>query len=143
MSITKEDFDSAIADLKATFVEALSPLRESVSVLIESATAEHGEETDADGEAEDLVPALDPVEVAEKFNDSGLPKVSLHRIAEALKVESNTKSVDELIADEKSYVLAVSESAAAPADTYGVIQEATNTKPNDEFDAVVSRITRK
>jgi hypothetical protein len=142
--ITKEEFEAAIDDLKSTLVEALTPLRESISVLVEAATPAEGEEVlpaeTVEVEAED---AIDPVDVAVKFNESGLPKLALSRVAEALKSETNSKSVDELIADEKAYVVAVSESASAPADTYGVIQEATNTKPIDEFDAVVSRIKRK
>jgi len=86
---------------------------------------------------------LDPVEVAEKFNESGLPKISLKRVAEAMKSETNTKNVDELIADEKSYVSAVSESAtqAVANETTGVISEASTTTLADEFDAITSRIS--
>lgn len=138
--ITKEEFEAAIADLKSTFVEAISPLRESVSVLVESTTPA---ETEATDEVADEVEALDPVDVAEKFNESGLPKISLKRVAEAMKSETNTKSVDELIADEKAYVSAVSESAATPAlvaDTVGVINEGVKTTPADEWNTVVSRI---
>lgn len=141
--ITKEEFEAAIDDLKATLVEALTPLRESISVLVESATPAEGAEETVEPTAEVVEETIDPVDVAVKFNESGLPKLALQRVAEALKSESNEKSVDELIADEKAYVVAVAESTAAPADTYGVIQEATNTKPTDEFDAIVSRIKRK
>lgn len=142
MSITKEDFEAAIADLKATFVEAISPLRESVSVLVEAATP--AEETEV---IEESAPSVDPVEVAEKFNESGLPKVSLQRIAEAMKSETNTKTVDELIADEKAYADSIREGfvseAQASADVSGVVHEAKSSSTADEFDAVVSRIKRK
>jgi hypothetical protein len=141
--ITKEEFEAAFDDLKATLVEALTPLRESMSVLVEAATPTEGEETPVEETPEVVEEAINPVDVAMKFNESGLPTLALQRIAESLKSQSNTKSVDELIADEKAYVVAVSESTTAPADTYGVIQEATTTKTADEFDAVVSRITRK
>lgn len=139
--ITKEEFEAAITDLKATLVEALSPLRESISVLVEAATPAETEEV-----AEEETPELDPVEVAEKFNESGLPKIALQRVAEALKSEANTKSVDELIADEKAYASSIRESIAvdaAPVVETGVIQEAIASTPADEFDAIVSRITRK
>lgn len=138
MSITKEEFEVAIADLKAAFVEALTPVVESVSILAEAAKpAEEieGEET----------PALDPVEVAEKFNESGLPKIALTRVAEALKSESNTKTVDELIADEVAYATAiraevVTEAAAPAAEVVGTIKEsAAPTTLIDEFEAIVSR----
>jgi len=148
MSITKEEFDAAIADVKATFVEALTPLRESVVTLVESATAA-AEEADAAVEetetVEDEAPALDPVEVAEKFNESGLPKIALTRVVEALKSETNTKTVDELIAEEKNYVSLVSESAvtAVATSTSGVIREAATTNLVDEWAAITSRITRK
>jgi hypothetical protein len=140
--ITKEEFEAAFADLKSALVEAISPLSESVKTLVESATPAETEGTD---EAAEEVEAVDPVEIAEKFNESGLPKISLKRVAEALKSETNTKSVDELIADEKSYVTAVSESAvtATVADTTGVITEATKTNSADEFDAIVSRLAGK
>jgi hypothetical protein len=140
--ITKEEFEAAFADLKSALVEAISPLSESVKTLVESATPAETEGTD---EAAEEVEAVDPVEVAEKFNESGLPKISLKRVAEAMKSETNTKSVDELIADEKSYVTAVSESAvtATVADTTGVITEATKTNSADEFDAIVSRLAGK
>ena len=140
--ITKEEFEAAFADLKSALVEAISPLSESVKTLVESATPAETEGTD---EAAEEVEAVDPVEIAEKFNESGLPKISLKRVAEAMKSETNTKSVDELIADEKSYVTAVSESAvtATVADTTGVITEATKTNSADEFDAIVSRLTSK
>ena len=141
--ITKEEFEAAIDDLKSTLVEALTPLRESISVLVEAATPAEGEETPVEETPEVVEEAINPVDVAMKFNESGLPTLALQRIAESLKAESNTKSVDELIADEKAYVVAVSESTNAPADAYGVIQEATTTKTADEFDAIVSRIKRK
>lgn len=144
--ITKEEFEAAIADLKATFVEALAPLNETVQVLVEAATP--AEETEGEEVAEDAAPALDPVEVAEKFNDSGLPKIALQRVAEALKSETNTKSVDELIESEKAYADSLRETItvveAAPAvEATGVIQEATASTPADEFDAIVSRIVKK
>ena len=138
--ITKEEFDAAMADIKTTLVEAITPLRESVSVLIEAATP--AETDEAADEAVEEVEAVDPVEVAEKFNESGLPKISLKRVAEAMKSETNTKTVDELIADEKAYVSAVSESAAKAetVDTTGVISEANTNTLADEFNAVVTRI---
>lgn len=141
--ITKEEFEAAIDDLKSTLVEALTPLRESISVLVEAATPAEGEELTEDATVEVVAEeAIDPVDVAVKFNESGLPKLALHRVAEAMK--SNTdKTVDELIADEKSYVLAVSESAAAPLDTFGAIMEATTTNTTDEFDSIVARISKK
>ena len=94
---------------------------------------------------EDEAPALDPVEVAEKFNESGLPKIALTRVVEALKSETNTKTVDELIAEEKNYVSLVSESAvtAVATSTSGVIREAATTNLVDEWAAITSRITRK
>ncbi len=142
--ITKEEFEAAIDDLKSTLVEALTPLRESISVLVEAATPAEGEEVvPAETPEVEVEEAIDPVDVAVKFNESGLPKLALSRVAEALKSESNTKSVDELIADEKAYVVAVSESAAAPVDTFGVIQEAITTTKTDEFDAIVARISKK
>ena len=141
--ITKEEFEAAIEDLKTTVVEALTPLRESISVLVEAATPAEGEEEALTETVEVVEESVNPVDVAVKFNESGLPTLALQRIAETLKSESNQKSVDELIADEKAYVVAVSESTSAPADTYGVIQEATTMKTTDEFDAVVSRIKRK
>lgn len=142
--ISKEDFDAAVADIKATLVEAISPLRESVSVLAES-LATPAEEATADEAAADEVEAVDPVDVAVKFNESGLTNVSIARIAESLKASTNTKSVDELIEAEKAYVTAVSESAvsAIAADTTGVISEAIKTNPVDELDAIVSRIAGK
>ena len=139
--ITKEEFDSAIADLKSTLVEALSPLRESISVLVEAATPAETEEA-----AEEVTPELDAVEVAEKFNESGLPKIALQRVAEALRAETNTKSVDELIADEKAYAASIRESIveAAPVVETGVIHEAlASTTPADEFNAIVGRIIKK
>lgn len=141
MSITKEDFEAAVADLKATFVEAISPLRESVSVLVEAATP--AEETEV---LEESTPALDPVDIAEKFNESGLPKVALRRVAEALKSESNEKSVDDLIADEKAYADSIRETikVEVPAEEgVGVVHEAAKShSPKDELDAIVSRIAK-
>ena len=139
MSITKEEFDAAIADIKAAFVEAISPVIESVSILAEAA-APAEEEVVSEETTED---AIDPVDIATKFNESGLPKLALQRVAEAMKLGSE-KSVDELISDEKAYVSAVSESVTAPAaDTYGVIHEASSTSPVDELEAIVSRIAGK
>jgi hypothetical protein len=139
--LTKEELDAAIADVKATFAEAFGSLQDSVKFLVESATPAETEE--APEEDAEEVEAVDPVEVAEKFNESGLPKIALKRIAEAMKSETNVKTVDELIADEKNYVSAVSESATkkvAAVETTGVINEATTTTTADEFDAVLSRI---
>jgi hypothetical protein len=137
MSITKEEFEAAIADLKTAFVEALTPVVESVSILAEAAKPAdvvEGEET----------PALDPVDVAEKFNESGLPKIALARVAESLKSESNTKTVDELLADEVAYAAAirteVTEAAAVEAPVAGTVKEAAkSTTLLDEFEAIVSR----
>ena len=158
--ITKEDFEVAIADLKATFVDALTPLRESVSVLIESATAEEEpavepelepevEETTEETEvaAEQEAEALDPVEVAEKFNESGLPKIALKRISESLKAGS-AKTLDELIEDEKAYAASLRESVATPAaaEVVGIVHEAAAKSVStaaDELNAIVSRITKK
>ena len=138
MSITKEEFDAAIADLKTAFVEAISPVVESVSILAEAAKPAEVVE----GEEETL-DAIDPVDIASKFNESGLPKLALQRVAEAMKLGSE-KSVDELIADEKAYVSAVSESVNAPvAGTHGVIHEASTTSPSDEWEAITSRIAGK
>jgi hypothetical protein len=139
--LTKEELDAAIADVKATFAEAFGNLQESVKFLVESATPAETEE--ATDEAAEEVEAVDPVEVAEKFNESGLPKIALKRVAEAMKSETNTKTVDELIADEKNYVSSVSESAVkkvAAVETTGVISESTTTTTADEFEAVLSRI---
>lgn len=145
MSITKEEFEAAIADLKTTFVEALSPLRESVSVLVESATAEP-EETEIES-VEDTAPALDPIDVAEKFNESGLPKIALQRISESLKSADNSKTIDELIEGEKAYADSLREAVTAPtSEVVGVVHEATKTGASstaDEFDAIVSRISKK
>lgn len=135
MSITKEEFEAAVADLKEAFVEALGPLRESVSVLVEAATP-----ADAEATEEEVVDAIDPVEVAEKFNESGLPKVALTRVAEALKSETNTKSVDELIADEKAYADAILADAPVAEEVVGTVQEAKTTSLSDEFAAITSRI---
>jgi len=144
MSITKEEFEAAIAELKTAFVEALSPVIESVSILAEAATPAEVEPT-AEGEAEEAEPAIDPVDLAAKLNESALPKIALTRVVEALKSESNTKTADELIADEKAYVAQVSESAAATSNTtFGVIEEAsTNNTPANELDAIVSRLAGK
>jgi hypothetical protein len=139
--ITKEDFDAAIADLKETLVDAITPLRESVSILVEAATPAE-EEVVAEETTEVVAEALNPVDVAVKFNESGLPKLALARVAESMKAGSE-KSVDDLIADEKAYVVAVSESATAPSDTYGAIQEATSTNTTDEFDSIIARISKK
>ncbi len=139
--ITKEDFDAAIADLKETLVDAITPLRESVSILVEAATP--AEDKLVESEAVEVVAeAINPVDVAVKFNESGLPKLALARVAESMKAGSE-KSVDDLIADEKAYVVAVSESATAPSDTYGAIQEATSTNTTDEFDSIIARISKK
>jgi hypothetical protein len=140
MSISKEEFEAAIADLKETFVEALSPLRESVSVLVEAATPAETEATEEVVE-EEVADALDPVEVAEKFNESGLPKVALTRVAEAMKSETNTKSVDELIAEEKAYADAlIADAAVATEEVVGTVQEASSSSISDEFAAITSRI---
>jgi hypothetical protein len=140
MSISKEEFEAAIADLKETFVEALSPLRESVSVLVEAATPAETEATEEVVE-EEVADALDPVEVAEKFNESGLPKIALSRVAEAMKSETNTKSVDELIAEEKAYADAIRADVAVEAESVvGTVQEAKTTSLADEFASITSRI---
>jgi hypothetical protein len=142
MSISKEEFEAAIADLKTAFVEALTPVVESVSILAEAAKPAEVEE----GEALEVEPALDPVEVAEKFNESGLPKVALTRVAEALKSENNTKTVEELLAEEKAYADAlraenVTVTEAAPV---GKITEAAKESTlMDEFNAIVSRNVTK
>lgn len=145
MSITKEEFDAAIAEVKAAFVEAIAPLRESVSVLVEAAAADEAEVTADETEpVEDATPALDPVEVAEKFNESGLPKIALTRVAESLKSEANTKTVDELIAAEKSYADALRADVAVEAPVVGFVQEAAKaTSALDEFEAITSRIANK
>jgi len=136
MSITKEEFEAAVADLKEAFVEALGPLRESVSVLVEAATP-----ADAEATEEEVVDAIDPVEVAEKFNESGLPKIALSRVAEAMKSETNTKSVDELIAEEKAYADAIRADVAVEAElVVGTVQEAKSTSLADEFASITSRI---
>jgi hypothetical protein len=137
MSISKEEFDAAIADLKEAFVEALSPLRESVSVLVEAATPA---EIDATDSVEEVIDALDPVEVAEKFNESGLPKIALSRVVEAMKSETNTKSVDELISEEKAYADALRADVVVNEKVVGSVQEAKTTSFADEFSAITSRI---
>jgi len=139
MSITKEELEAAVADLKEAFVEAISPLRESVSVLVEAATPA---ETDADVQE---ITSLDPVEVAEKFNESGLPKVALQRVSESLKSETNTKTVDELIEEEKAYAESIRETLVVPAPEFvGVIHEAGKAStPASELETIVSRIAGK
>ena len=139
MSITKEELEAAVADLKDAFVEAISPLRESVSVLVEAATP-----AEADTEIQE-VPSLDPVEVAEKFNESGLPKVALMRVSEGLKSETNTKTVDELIEEEKAYAESIRESLVVPAAEFvGVVHEAGKAStPASELETIVSRIAGK
>lgn len=138
MSITKEEFEAAIADLKTAFVEALTPVVESVSILAEAAKPVIAEES---AEAVDAEPALDPVDVAEKFNESGLPRIALARVAEALKAEGNTKTVDELLEAEVAYAAALrADSATTEAAPAGHIQEAAaKTTLIDEFEAIVSR----
>lgn len=138
MSITKEELEAAVADLKDAFVEAISPLRESVSVLVEAATPAEIDATDS--VEEEVVDALDPVEVAEKFNESGLPKIALTRVAEAMKSETNTKSIDELIADEKAYAEALRADVVVADEVVGTVQEAATTSLSDEFAAITSRI---
>jgi len=140
--ITKEEFEAAMLDLKTTVVEALTPLRESISALVEAATPAEGQEVE--GEPEEVTEAINPVDVAVKFNESRLPTMALARIAETLKSELNQKNVDELIADEKNYVTAISESSSVPSATFGVIEEATpSMTAADEFDAIVNRISKK
>lgn len=138
MSITKEEFDAAIADLKTAFVEAITPVVESVSILAEAAKP-----AELTVDEEETLEAVNPIDIAVKFNESGLPTKALSRVVEALKSEANEKSVDELIADEKAYVAEISESVAiAPeVDTTGVIHEATKSSLADEFAAVVNRIS--
>ena len=143
--ITKEEFEAVIADLKESFVAAIAPLQESVTVLVEAATPAETEEV-----VEDETPELDPVEVAEKFNESGLPKIALTRVAEAMKSETNTKTVDELIEAEKAYAdsirasMVVTESVApAAVEATGVIQEASASSTADEFDSIIARISKK
>jgi hypothetical protein len=138
MSITKEELEAAVADLKDAFVEAISPLRESVSVLVEAATPAEIDATDS--VEEEVVDALDPVEVAEKFNESGLPKIALTRVAEAMKSETNTKSIDELIADEKAYAEALRADVVVADEVVGTVQEAATSSLSDEFAAITSRI---
>jgi len=89
-------------------------------------------------------PTLDPVDVAEKFNESRLPKIALARVAESLKSESNTKTVDELLAEEVAYAAAirteVTEAVAVEAPVAGTIKEAAkSTTLLDEFEAIVTR----
>ena len=131
MSITKEEFDAAIASVKEAFVEAIKPVVESVSVLAEAAKP-------VEGDAEAVVEALDPVEIATKFNESGLPKLALARVAEAMKNDSE-KTVEELLEAEKAYVAAVSETATPNTDATGVVHEAKTSNLLDEWEAIVSR----
>jgi hypothetical protein len=140
MSITKEEFDAAIADLKSAFVEALSPVVESVSVLVESAKP-----VEVEGDEADVAPALDAVDIAEKFNESGLPKIALQRIAESLKSDNNVKSLDELIVDEKAYAASLREAFAPASEEVGVIHEsvAKSSSLLDEFSAIAARISGK
>ncbi len=140
MSITKEEFDAAIADLKNAFVEALSPVVESVSVLVESAKP-----AEVEGDVADEAPALDPVEIAEKFNESGLPKIALQRVAESLKSDINVKSLDELIADEKAYADSLREAIAPATEEVGVVHESVAKSNNllDEFGAIAARLSGK
>jgi hypothetical protein len=139
MSITKEELDAAVVAIQEAFVEAISPLRESVSVLVEAATPA---ETDADVQE---ITSLDPVEVAEKFNESGLPKVALQRVSESLKSETNTKTVDELIEEEKAYAESIREAIVVPAPEFvGVVHEASKAStPASELETIVSRIAGK
>lgn len=157
--ITKEEFEAAIADLKATFVETMTPIKEQFTALMESASADAVEpeieeieeapvaeeapaEEDVTEEATEVAESIDPVDVALKLNESGLPKVALARVAEAMKADPS-KTVDELIEAERAYVTAVSESAAVSVDTYGAITESVKTTHSDEFEAVISRIVNK
>jgi len=138
MSITKEEFDAAIADLKTAFVEALTPVVESVSILAEAAKP-----AEFTAEEEATLEAVNPIDIAVKFNESGLPTKALSRVVEALKSEANVKSVDELITDEKAYVAEITESVvtAPEADTTGVIHEASKSSLVDEFADIVNRIS--
>lgn len=131
MSITKEELDAAFAEFKTAFVEALTPVVEAVSLLVEAAKP-----AEVDGEA------ITAVELAAKFNESGLPKLALDRVVEALKADES-KSVDDLIATERAYVTAINESIAPAADNSGVIHEAKTSTLADEFDAIVSRHSNK
>lgn len=140
MSITKEEFEAAVAELKAAFVEALSPIVESVSVLVESAKPAEIEE------GTEEVPALDAIDIAEKFNESGLPKIALQRVAEALKAETTVKTIDELIEDEKAYAVSLREAITPAAETVGVVHESvakTTSTLSEDFNTVVSRIMGK
>jgi hypothetical protein len=147
MSITKEEFEAAIADLKTTLVESFSPLMEQVSVLVEAATP-----AETIDEVEDAAEAVDPIDVAEKFNESGLPSIALKRVAESLKSESNTKTVDELLEAEKAYATSLREAIAVPtaatAEVVGIVHEAEKTSVSttplaDQFANVVNSITGK
>jgi hypothetical protein len=141
---SKEEFEAAVADLKTAFVEALSPVIESVSVLAEA--AKPVEVVDGEETPEEVVEAIDPIELAAKFNESALPKIALTRVVESLKAETNTKTVEELIEAEKAYAAQLIESAIveAPAqDTFGVIEESIKSTPADELAAIVGRISGK
>lgn len=139
MSITKEELQAAIADLQSNLIEAISPVREALAVLVEAATPAETEAT------EDEAVAIDPVEVAEKFNESGLPKIALTRVAEALKSETNTKTVEELLEAEKAYADSLRESISTPAaEVVGVVHEAaktTTTNSAEDFDGIIARLT--
>lgn len=139
MSITKEEFETAIAELKAAFVEALAPVVEELSVMAEAAKPAEIEEGME-------VPALDAVDIAEKFNESGLPKIALQRVAEALKVEANVKTIDELIEEEKAYAVSLREAITPAAETVGVVHESaakSTSTLSEDFNTVVSRIMGK
>jgi hypothetical protein len=73
MSITKEEFDAAIADLKTAFVEAITPVVESVSILAEAAKPAEVDEVET---IEEVVESVNPVDMAVKFNESGTALVS-------------------------------------------------------------------
>jgi hypothetical protein len=139
MSITKEEFDAAIAEIKTAFVEALSPVVESVSVLVEAAKPVESEEGQE-------VPVLSALEIADKFNESGLPKIALQRVAEAFEAETNVKTLDELIESEKAYAASLTEAIAPAAETAGVVHESaakSTTTLAEDFDSVVSRMLGK
>lgn len=137
MSITKEEFEAGLASLEATLIERLAPVEQFLSVLAESAKSVEDEEASVDAET-----AIDPVEVAEKFNESGLPTIALKRVAEALKSESNTKSVEELLVEEKAYAESLRESVSVKTtEVVGVVHEANKaSNPTEDFDSIVGRI---
>lgn len=170
--ITKEEFEAAIADLKATFVETMTPISEQFTALMESASADVVEEDAVEEEAQVEEPAaeeavadeavaeepaaegteeapevvaesIDPVTVAVKFNESGLPAPALARVAEAMKADPS-KTVDELIEAERAYVEAVSvASSTISSGAFGTVEEAKSINPADELNAIVSRIAGK